>query len=611
MSGLAPIDWRRIARRLAGPAVILAAAALAGAPQRIHGISCGHDFDFHLLSWFETLDSWRRGLIYPHWAISPNYGAGEPRFVFYPPLTWMLGAALRLIMAWEYVPVVLVFLLLAGTGFATRALARQILEDGAATLAGCTAIFSGYALFTAYERSAYGELTGGFWIPLLLLFALRDPPRDSRRDPPRDSGKAEGFFRRALDGSVLPLTLVVAGAWLSNVPLGVMASYMLAAVALGAALLRRSWAPVVRATTGAALGIGLASFFLVSAAWEQRWADVAQATSDPGSRIENSWLFARHANPALQLHDSVLLVASIIATTMLGVALAGLVVCRLRGRLKTGRPGRGWWILLACIPAAVLVLLLPISLPVWNLLPKLRLLQFPWRWLVVLEAPMGILFAGAMWPAKRWRQVGAGILLAGLFVGATLFADRVFRQSCDADDSIPGMLAVYGAGDGFDGTDEYGPPGGDDSLVPTGLPGACLVSEPTAKLAAPATAGEGNPDWDADEHRCEATFAATWPRATWLDAEHFHVAGQTGRAGYLVLRLRNYPAWRATVNVQPAAVYSQREDGLMTIEVPQGAVNLDVRWTTTEDVIAGRWMSGAALLLLCAVGWFERRHSRR
>jgi hypothetical protein len=65
----------------------------------------------------------------------------------------------------------LTFLLLAATGLATRALARQAFDDGAATLAGCAALFSGYTLFTAYERSAFGELTGGFWIPLLLLFA--------------------------------------------------------------------------------------------------------------------------------------------------------------------------------------------------------------------------------------------------------------------------------------------------------------------------------------------------------------------------------------------------------------------------------------------------------
>ena len=159
---------------LTGSAFVLLAAAVAAAPLVIHGPSCGHDFNFHLLSWFDCLNSWRHGILYPHWAPSANFGAGEPRFVFYPPLTWMLGAALGLLLPWQFVPAALSFLLLAATGLATRAIARQMLTDGAATLAGCAAIFSGYALFTAYERAAFGELAGGCWIPLLLLYALHE-----------------------------------------------------------------------------------------------------------------------------------------------------------------------------------------------------------------------------------------------------------------------------------------------------------------------------------------------------------------------------------------------------------------------------------------------------
>ena len=152
---------------------ILAAAALAVAPQIIWGDSCGHDFDFHLVSWFDALNAWRHGIPYPHWTASANFGAGEPRFVFYSPLTWMLGAALGAIIQWSLVPVALTFLILAGTGLATRALARETLSEGAATLAGCIAIFSGYPLFTAYQRSAFAELAGGVWIPLVLLYGLR------------------------------------------------------------------------------------------------------------------------------------------------------------------------------------------------------------------------------------------------------------------------------------------------------------------------------------------------------------------------------------------------------------------------------------------------------
>src|ERR1019366_4460324 len=167
---------------------------------------------------------------------------------------------------WKPVPIVLTFLLLAATGLATRKLAQQLLPEGPATLAGCAALFSGYSLFTAYERSAFGELAGGFWIPCLLLLILCD------------LNPTAGLLRRAFDGSALPLPLVIAGSWLSNAPLGVMAGYLLAAVALAVAVQLRSWAPVLRATVATAIGLGLAAFYLVPAAVEQRWVEIRQAT---------------------------------------------------------------------------------------------------------------------------------------------------------------------------------------------------------------------------------------------------------------------------------------------------------------------------------------------
>jgi uncharacterized membrane protein len=124
----------------------------------LHGPYCGDDYEFHLISWLDAQQSWRHGIPYPHWAPNPNYGAGEPRFVFYPPLTWMLGAALGLVLPWSLVPVALTFLLLVATGLATLALAREILPNSTATLAACVTLFSGYALYTAYERAAFGAI---------------------------------------------------------------------------------------------------------------------------------------------------------------------------------------------------------------------------------------------------------------------------------------------------------------------------------------------------------------------------------------------------------------------------------------------------------------------
>ncbi|MGA8729079.1 MAG: hypothetical protein WB608_10045 [Terracidiphilus sp.] len=578
-------------RSFIGPTVILLAALAAVAPQIFRGNTCGHDFDFHLVSWLDALQSWREGIFYPRWTSSANFGAGEPRFVFYPPLTWMLGAALGAVMRWKLVPIALTYLLLAGTGLAARALARLALPDGPATLAGCAALFSGYTLYTAYERTAFGELAGGFWIPLLLLFVLRD----------RNS--AAPVWRRAFDGSTVPLAVVLAGAWLSDIPLGIIASYLMAGMALIAALLWRSWAPVLRSTLAAGLGLGLAAVYLVPATYEQRWIDVRQATN-LGYRIEDSWLFARHASQALELHDLELFKVSTIAVTMITVALAGVLVSWLRGRLP-GQLRR--WLPLALIPLAVFLLQLPISMPIWEALPKLRFLQFPWRWLVVLEAPMGIFFANAVWVARvRWRFVVL-CACAMVFVAAAITAGFNFFQACDPDDAVWAMVDTFHSGAGFEGGDEYAPPDADNSLLAMNLPEACLTSSPSTVL------GQG-PDgadleWSADQKSCDATFPAS-PHSNTAGAEHLSIHAVMNHAGYLILRLRSYPAWQVRVNGELLRALPERSDGLTAVPVPQGPVNLSVSWTTTPDIIAGRWLSALALVLITALCLLERKFSQ-
>ena len=583
------------------PALILLAAALATAPQLLRGNTCGHDFDIHLVSWFDCLNSWRHGILYPQWAPSPNYGAGEPRFVFYPPFTWMLGAALGSILPWHLVPIALTFLLLAATGLATRKLALSVLPNAPATLAGCAAIFSGYALFTAYERSAFGELAA-FWIPLLLLYALRD------RNP------SASLFRRAFDRSTAPLALTLAGAWLSNAPLGVMSSYLLAAVACAAALLHRSWAHLLRAATAAALGITLTAFYLVPAAFEQRWVDIGQAIDDPGLRIESSFLFGHPSGPDMDLHNIELQRVSVIA--ILGVALT-LVCAFIAWRRKTLPSDRRYWIPLALIPIAVLFLQLPFSLPIWNLLPKLRFLQFPWRWLVVLEAPAALFFAAAVWPkndshrpASSLRpKIAVSALCATAFLASTTIAGLYFFQPCDDEDAVAPMVTVYKSGAGFEGVDEYAGVGSDNSIIATGLPDACLVANPRIPLGI-LTTPDANPDWWIEQKSCDATYSAT-PPATQSDPQHLRLNAFAPHPGYLILRLRAYPAWRITLNNRPAPPLIPRDDGLIAFPVPQGSLNLAIDWTTTPDARLGRWLTLLALILLTALCLLERRTSPR
>ncbi|HET6217141.1 MAG TPA: hypothetical protein VFE27_09020, partial [Acidobacteriaceae bacterium] len=296
-------------------------ALLAVGTLIVRGNSCGHDFDFHLLSWMEVARAWHTGLAYPHWVQDANYGAGEPRLIFYPPASWLLGGLLGTISGWHAAPVLFVLLALLGAGASMYLLAREWASPPAATFAACFYVANPYAMFVVYERSALGELLAGAWLPLMVLFALRTR------------------------SSIAPLGLSVAALWLTNSPAAVVGSYMLAVLALGMWIAEgRPW-PALRAAGGMALGLALAAFYIVPAAFEQRWVQIDRAII-PGMRVEDSFLFARTTNA---FHDHVLWTASWIFIAELTVAS---IAAYLAWRRRAGGPVR--MVFTAFLPVVVL-----------------------------------------------------------------------------------------------------------------------------------------------------------------------------------------------------------------------------------------------------------------
>ena len=92
------------------------------------GIPSGHDFEFHMNSWIEVVEHWKQGTIYPHWAAMAHYEYGEARFIFYPPFSWMLGAALGEALPWKIVPAAYFWIVLTLSGWSMFLLARRFLH---------------------------------------------------------------------------------------------------------------------------------------------------------------------------------------------------------------------------------------------------------------------------------------------------------------------------------------------------------------------------------------------------------------------------------------------------------------------------------------------------
>jgi hypothetical protein len=579
------------------------AALVAVLPLILHGCSCGHDFDFHLLSWLEAATQFAHGNFHPHWAYNPAYNAGEPRFVFYPPLSWYLGAAIGLIVthlpglseatAWTATPIVYTWIALTAAGLSMYRLAREFMARNAALLAAVLYLANPYMLFNANERTAYAELLAAAWMPLLLLAILRKDV--------------------TVGGLAVPVTLL----WLTNAPAAVIGCYTLAfltvlRVAPGA--FEKTWnvgdphlSPEMRvsrhksqfilartAISGTVIGLALAGFYIVPAAYERRWVQIDMATIG-GMNVRDNFLF-RHTGTSADAiaHDEVLHSISIIAIALIAAALLSLSAAfLLRKKLQ---PSSGFpYIKLVLLSLGIVFLLTPFSLPLWHLLPQAGFVQFPWRLLIVL-APVGCLAIGAAFDnAVTARDLkaseeladaskNAGFGLSGrLFAGGILaltaaftFTDEhLYRQPCDQDDAPPGRVAQFHSNLGTEPTDEYTPTDADNDVLAPPDP----KDPDNSRLPS-----NDPPYWVAE------TAVAPAPKAATPGPVPAHFTLSVTHPEFLILDLRNYPAWRVSLDgvlQRP----EQRDDGLIAFVIPAGADTIDVTYAHTPDQTVGDAMT--------------------
>jgi hypothetical protein len=550
------------------------AALLATLPLVWHGYSCGHDFDFHLQSWLDAARQIHARNLYPRWLVSAAYNAGEPRFVFYPPLSWGLGAALTLCFPFVTVPAIYTFLALAGAGLAMHRLASHFASADAALLASTLYLANPYMLFNAVERSAYGELLAAAWMPLLFLALLRTRP--------------------TVRGVAVPVALL----WLTNLPAAVMGCYALAilvAIRGGhAVIFREDGEPgqpspgryLATVFGGTLLGLALPAFFLVPAAWERRFVQISLAIT-PNMRFEDNFLFARTSD---EPHNEVSLTVSKLAVVLLVITAVVAVALLIKRRRAEPCPGR-----VGMLPATLVILtgliacmLIPLSTPLWRHLPELAFLQFPWRFLTILAVVLALALALLLDPGPS--RGGRLSMFAGPVLALALgfLGSQLYRQPCDPYGRPADVQWLFQAQHGVLPTEEYTPNGAHNVFLRSDNPAYWLAADPAAY--APHTIPSrllADPDFS-DPLPIDETASAPAPSHLTLDLP---------APAFLVLNRRAFPDWRVTRNGQEIPAHIPRDDGLIALALPAGPSAVDIVWRWTPDQKSGLAISAVALVV--------------
>lgn len=574
--------------------VLAGICLLAIAPFFWKGSPSGHDFEFHIYSWMDVLSQWKHGIAYPRWAGLAHWGYGEPRFLFYPPASWMLGAALGAALPWKVVPGAYCWIVLALAGVSMYRLAREWLRPQDAFFAAAFYALNPYHLLIVYWRSAYAELLAAVLLPAVPLFLWQLNQSQSTLDL-RTGSSAESEVRKSHTflRSTMFLSMTLAAAWLTNLPAALMIHYSIAGLAsifaIRSAARGRSstsevWRPLLGTAAAIVLGAGLASFYLLPAIYEQRWINVEEVLS-PGVRPQDNFLFTTLADVD---HNRFNLLVSVVAFAEIVVLIFAIVNSRrcqakepeaaLAGSISGSAVTMGArpWTLLTAWGTASAVVMFSITNLFWQHLPKLRFVQLPFRWLLCMNAALAVLLAMA---TKRWisRLLTCAALLATLMIAGRLTQPAWWDTAAD----IREMGDFMATGTGYEGTDEYVPVGADASELNKNLP---LISD----------------DSGAPVKNRMSLWGPT--------KKHFSVHADAPQD--VVVRLFNYPAWEAVVNGKKVAAEKTETTGLMVIPVGAGQSDIYLYFKRTADRTIGDLVSLISLASLL-IGWIKLHTSLR
>ncbi len=365
----------------------------------------GHEGYSYLWRTAEVRAQLATGTLWPRWCPDFYWGHGYPFFVFYPPGVFLLGSVLGSLTPglWWGLGLAAAIGCLAFYYGTWRWARARALGTGASVVAAFLASLATYRFVQLWVRGDYAESVATGIIP----WVLAEAQLLTRGGAERTSYVAAGAR----------LSMLLALVCFTHTLTAVMTCGALAVMGLWAA--RHEGEALLRVGVPSVAGLVLsAAYWLPVAAHASlvRFGDMVNTVEGTvsyhwGDHFPTLW---QRISPAFGFGDSVPGPGDgmPMSTNLLGwgLVLAAAWLCREpadRARLLPLLLGWG----------AVQTLLLPISTPLWQWVPGLRMFQFPWRFLVLdalLVAGVGATVADLVGDRLRARTLlpALAILLA-------------------------------------------------------------------------------------------------------------------------------------------------------------------------------------------------------
>ncbi len=560
---------RALARgRDPGWIAVLALIVLACVPLlRSPTVPTATDIELHVYRTWELAEQWRAGDLVARWAPDFAYGYGYPVFVYYAPLTYILGGLATLVLSSAAVGVQTLQLLIVALG-ATGAygLGRRV-WGGAGGLGTCAAfVFAPYILYVnPIARGAVAESLALALIPWVWWMGLR--------------AGIENDWASVAATAVSGAALLCAHNLLSA--LGLALALPLWWLVLGNA--SRLRLPVM----AVAIAVGLSAWFWLPAAWQreavqaQRAFEWVRSPDATLSWVSLSDLLAPLALDAAQAPQPEAWPIRIgwVQAVVAGAGLITLVATHERRRLGLGLLG---------LTLALGFPILPESRALWNADGPLILLQLPWRLLGPLALVLAVLGGAALtrlatrfprgWPIA-WLLV-----LIGLIAGVEPVLVPL-RWAEFGPVTLDRIWAFESAGNiGGTSQNEFLP------VTVRAMPGPAPDLQETLRAGAPDPVDRASlPAGVTVERMARDSYTVSAPEPFTLTVRRFA-----------------FPGWEASLDDRPAPITISDPEGFIRIDLPAGSSHLTLaRHTTPIEWVAWAVAGLAGLGLVLGRRFYE------
>ncbi len=534
-------------KKLICPAVILLAAVIFIVPMLISGPPSGVDLIQHFQFASSIEHSILTGDLFPHWASMENSGYGGIGLRFYPPLAYYVLAAAKILTGDWYFASFLAFLFWgAVSGFGVYFWAKEWFSDQAATLAAVLYIFAPYHTLQLYSAFIYADYAASAILPFCFLFVTKVCRRGSLAD-------------------VFGLSLSIAALIFTHLPSTVIGGLALGFYTLLSLRFRIFSKESGKLIGGVILGLAASSFQWIKVITEIGWL------SHSADKYSHSGLYDYSQNfllsfpylAGLDADNRGLWFADLTLLVTLICTVPFIIVFFLHA--ETGLRRKLTSVLLLGIFSIFMASIL--SRPIWDQLPILQKVQFPWRGFSIISMSLVIFTAAGFHDylgfLKSKEHRPYYLLITGcLLMSLTFSYAQIMRQSVYL--SWPKFTELSKQFSGAENCECWLPIWANKNTAT--IPDKIVAENRTTRIL----------DWG----ETEMMFSA-----------------EPGPAGRARLAIHYYPYWQATVNGAPAALFYS-DDGALSIDLPSEPAT--VKLAFVEPVFV-RVSSYATIFLLSSL----------